>query len=159
MIQYQMKIPFQFLLKIIATVFFIGYIPFASGTFGSLAALGIIWIFRPDTIFLLILLAVTFAVGIVSAHIVEKDSGIKDTSFIVIDEFVGYLFAVAFLPLNTGYLIAAFILFRFLDMLKPPPIRNVEKLLSGGIGIMMDDVLAGIFTNAILQIWKLAVGI
>jgi phosphatidylglycerophosphatase A len=152
-----MKGFFGFMHKIIATVFFIGYIPFAPGTFGSLAALAVVWIFKPDAFLLLIILAVAFAAGIVSSHSVEKNSGLKDNSRIVIDEFVGYLFAVAFLPLNIGYIIAAFVLFRFLDVLKPPPIKNLERMFSGGIGVMIDDMAAGIITNIILQAWKLAV--
>jgi len=62
---------------------------------------------------------------------------------------------VLFLPPVTSYYIAAFFLFRFFDILKPPPIRNIERILSGGIGIMADDVMAGVLTNALLQIWKL----
>lgn len=154
-----MKNFLRFLSKIIATVFFIGYIPFASGAFGSIAALAFVWLLKPDAFTMVIILTAVFVFGILSSYIVEKDSGLKDDSRIVIDEFAGYLISVIFLPLTLGYLIAAFILFRFLDILKPPPIRNVEKLLSGGVGIMMDDVLAGIFTNIILQAWKLAVGI
>lgn len=153
-----MKTFLLFLSKIIATVFFIGYIPFAPGTFGSLTAMAFVWIFRPDSFLLLVILAAAFAAGIVSSHIIEKDSGLKDNSRIVIDEFVGYLASIIFLPLTLGYIVAAFILFRFLDILKPPPIRNVEKIFTGGIGIIMDDFIAGIITNIILQTWRLAVG-
>ncbi len=145
----------RFLSKIIATVFFIGYIPFAPGTFGSLAALAFIWIFRPDILTLLAILITIFIAGVSSSHAVEKDTGIKDGRYIVIDEFAGYLASVIFLPLTAGYLIAAFFLFRFFDILKPPPIRNVEKTFHGGLGIMFDDLLAGIFTNIILQIWRM----
>ena len=150
-----MKTFLQFLSKIIATVFFIGYIPFAPGTFGSLAALAFIWIFRPDILTLLAILITIFIAGVSSSHAVEKDTGIKDGRYIVIDEFAGYLASVIFLPLTAGYLIAAFFLFRFFDILKPPPIRNVEKTFHGGLGIMFDDLLAGIFTNIILQIWRM----
>ncbi|MCL4456156.1 MAG: phosphatidylglycerophosphatase A [Nitrospirae bacterium] len=150
-----MKTFLRFLSKIIATVFFIGYIPFAPGTFGSLAALAFIWIFRPDILTLLAILITIFIAGVSSSHAVEKDTGIKDGRYIVIDEFAGYLASVIFLPLTAGYLIAAFFLFRFFDILKPPPIRNVEKTFHGGLGIMFDDLLAGIFTNIILQIWRM----
>lgn len=146
---------FQFLSKIIATVFFIGYIPFAPGTFGSLAALAFVWILKPDVLPLLAILTAVFIAGVLSSHAVEKDTGIKDSKHIVIDEFVGYLASVIFLPLTAGYIIAAFVLFRFFDILKPLPIRNLEKVFSGGMGIMVDDVLAGIFTNIILQLWRM----
>ncbi|MCL4536001.1 MAG: phosphatidylglycerophosphatase A [Nitrospirae bacterium] len=150
-----MKTFLRFLSKIIATVFFIGYIPFAPGTFGSLAALMVVWILRPDVLTLLAILATVFIVGVLSSHAVEKDTGIKDGRYIVIDEFIGYLASIIFLPLTPGYVVAAFFLFRFFDILKPPPIRNLEKIFSGGIGVMIDDLLAGIFTNIILQIWRM----
>ena len=145
----------KLLSKIIATVFFIGYIPFAPGTFGSLAGLIFIWVFKPDTVQQISILTAGFIIGVLSSHIVEKDSGIKDSKHIVIDEFIGYLVSIIFLPLTPGYVVAAFFLFRFFDILKPPPIRNLEKIFSGGIGVMIDDLLAGIFTNIILQIWRM----
>lgn len=140
--------------KVIATVFFIGYVPFASGTFGTLAAAALVWFFRPDNLVLSILIVAGFAAGVVSSGQAETDLREKDSRKIVVDEFVGYLISVAFLPLTAGYLVAAFFLFRFFDILKPSPIRNVERLLCGGLGIMLDDVLAGVFTNLILQIWN-----
>lgn len=145
----------KLLSKIIATVFFIGYIPFAPGTFGSLAGLIFIWVFKPDTVQQILILTAGFIIGVLSSHIVEKDSGIKDSKHIVIDEFIGYLASIIFLPLTPGYVVAAFFLFRFFDILKPPPIRNLERIFSGGIGVMIDDLLAGIFTNIILQIWRM----
>ncbi len=150
-----MKTFLRFLSKLIATVFFIGYIPFAPGTFGSLAALAFIWIFRPDVPMLLVMLSAIFIAGVLSSHAVEKDTGIKDGRYIVIDEFVGYLVSVIFLPLTAVYLIAAFFLFRFFDILKPPPIRNLERMFSGGMGVMIDDLVAGVITNIILQVFRL----
>ncbi|HAK87801.1 MAG TPA: phosphatidylglycerophosphatase A [Nitrospiraceae bacterium] len=141
--------------KVIATVFFIGYIPFAPGTFGSLAALAFVWILKPDVLPLLAILTLVFIAGVLSSHAVEKDTGIKDGKYIVIDEFAGYLASVAFLPLTVGYIISAFLVFRFFDILKPPPIRNIEKTFHGGLGIMLDDLSAGIFTNILLQIWRM----
>jgi phosphatidylglycerophosphatase A len=154
-IKYQMKIPFQFLSKIVATVFFIGYIPFAPGTFGSLAGVIFIWAFKPDVPGQVILLITGFVLGVLSSHIVEKDSGTKDSKHIVIDEFVGYMASIIFFPLTAGYIVSAFFLFRFFDILKPPPIRNLERMFSGGIGVMIDDLAAGIITNLILQLWRL----
>lgn len=144
-----------FLSKTVATVFFIGYIPFAPGTFGSLAGLGFVWLLSPDLYQQTVILIAGFFIGVLSSHIVEKDSGEKDSRNIVIDEFVGYNASVLFLPLTIEYLFAAFILFRLLDILKPPPIRNVEIGLKGGIGIMIDDLMAGVFVNIILQVWRI----
>lgn len=150
-----MKGLYTSLSKIIATVFFIGYVPFFPGMLGSLAALMFVWIFQPDVFTLLAIFALVFIVGVLSSHVVEKYTGIKDNEHIVIDEFAGYLIAVVFLPLSAGYIIAAFFLFRFFDMLKPPPIRNLERMFSGGIGVMIDDAAAGVITNIILQVIKL----
>jgi len=146
----------QFMSKIIATVFFIGYIPFAPGTFGSLAGLAFIWTFKPNAFWQVIILVSGFIIGALSSSMAEKDFKEKDNKRIVIDEFVGYIASVMFLPFTAGYLAAAFFLSRFLDILKPLPIRNVERMFSGGIGVMIDDLLAGIFTNIILQVWRLA---
>lgn len=145
----------KLLSKIIATVFFIGYIPFAPGTFGSLAGLAFIWIFKPDFLQQIVILIAGVIIGIFSSQVIEKISGTKDSKHIVIDEFVGYMASIIFLPLTIGYIIAAFFLFRFFDILKPPPIRNLERMFSGGIGVMIDDVVAGVFTNIILQVIKL----
>ena len=87
------------------------------------------------------------------SHQAEKDLG-KDSGHIVIDEFCGYLTAVLFIPKTPAWLIAAFILFRIFDIFKPPPIRKVERLIPGGAGIMLDDILAGIYANICLQAWR-----
>ena len=91
--------------------------------------------------------------GLQASHQAEKTLG-KDSGHIVIDEVCGYLISVLFLPKTTGYLIAAFVLFRIFDIFKPPPIRKIERSISGGAGIMLDDVLAGIYTNICLQAWR-----
>ena len=142
----------RLLSKTVATVFFIGYIPFAPGTFGSLAALIFVLLLKPPVSLQVALLWAVFFIGLFSAHFAEKAFGERDSGHIVIDEFAGYLVSVLFLPLTAGYLIAAFFLFRFFDILKPSPIRNVERALNGGLGIMLDDVLAGVATNVILQV-------
>lgn len=144
-----------FLSKAIATVLFIGYAPFAPGTFGGLAALIFVWFLKPGIRALPITLIAVFITGVLSSHVAEKGLGEKDSKHIVIDEFAGYLASIAFLPLTPGYMVSAFVLFRFFDIIKPPPIRNIEKAVSGGMGIMLDDILAGLFTNIILQCWRL----
>ncbi|MBF0558659.1 MAG: phosphatidylglycerophosphatase A [Nitrospirae bacterium] len=139
---------------IIASVFFIGYIPIASGTFGSLAALIFMWVLKPDRPLLGVLVAAVFCLGTAAAHVVEGIFG-KDSGRIVIDEFAGFMISVFSLPYTPGYLIAGFFLFRFFDILKPPPIRNIEKAVKGGLGVMLDDVAAGLATNLLLQVWRL----
>lgn len=142
--------------KVIASVFYIGYIPFAPGTFGSLAAFVFVLIIKPDSFWLVTIIIICFIAGVISSHIAEKELGQKDSSKIVIDEFAGYLVSIAFLPLTFNYLISAFFLFRFFDILKPIPIRNIERHFHGGLGVMLDDIAAGIFANIILQVWRIS---
>lgn len=144
-----------FLTKAVASVFFIGHIPVAPGTFGTLAAVAFVRVVKPEAASMLIISAALFLAGVASAHYAETFYGSRDSGHIVIDEFVGYLVSIIFLPQTAGYIIAAFFIFRFFDIVKPPPIRNLERKLHGGLGVMMDDVLAGIATNMVLQAWKL----
>lgn len=113
-----------------------------------------IWFLKPGRPFLGLLAAAVFGLGAVTAHIAEGILG-KDSSRIVIDEFAGFLISVFSLPLTPGYLAAAFFLFRFFDILKPPPISNIERTVRGGLGVMLDDAAAGLAANLLLQIWRL----
>lgn len=144
--------PVQIIFKYIATLGFIGYLPYAPGTFGSAAALLLVMLIRPSDLNILIVLPTLFFLGIITSHNTEKLLG-KDSGHIVIDELCGYLISVIFVPKTFGHLLAAFILFRAFDILKPPPIRKVEEMVPGGAGIMLDDVMAGIYANVCLQVW------
>ncbi len=144
--------------KYIATLGFIGYLPVAPGTFGSLAAFALIIVLKPSIFIHIIILSLITPIGIVSSQHAERLLNDKDSKHIVIDEFCGYLLSVLFIPLSTGYALAAFFLFRFFDILKPFPIGKIGSVLSGGKGIMADDIVAALYTNLILQIlkiWKL----
>jgi phosphatidylglycerophosphatase A len=136
--------------RAIATLFFVGYIPLAPGTCGTLAGMLFVWILKPSLLWQAGILAGVCILGVITAGITEKSLGEKDSKHIVIDEFAGYLCSVIFLPLTPLYMIAAFLLFRFFDIIKPPPVCMFEKI-GGGAGIMLDDVAAGIITNVILQ--------
>ncbi len=136
----------------VATLGFIGYLPYAPGTFGTVCACVLVILIKPGDGVLCAAILISFLLGTASSHSAEKILG-KDSGHIVIDEFCGYLIAVLFVPPVISYLLAAFVLFRFFDILKPPPIRNVEKAVPGGAGIMLDDVLAGIYANLCIQIW------
>jgi phosphatidylglycerophosphatase A len=142
-------------LKYIATLGFIGYLPFAPGTFGSLSAFAVFVLLKPTVFIHIIILLFIIPIAIISSHHAEKLLNDKDSRHIVIDEFCGYLISVLFIPYSTGFAITAFFLFRFFDILKPFPIRKIESVLSGGKGIMADDIAAALYTNIILQIWKL----
>lgn len=140
--------------KIIATVFFIGYFPVAPGTMASAFVITFLLIFKPDNMILLAILIVALFVGIVSSEILAKHYKVKDPNWIVIDEFVGCLTAVIFLPIDWKILLAGFVIFRFFDIIKPPPIRQAERI-GGGLGIMIDDLLAGFISNLLIRIFLL----
>lgn len=147
-------LPLKALLKHIATLGFIGYLPIAPGTFGALAAMLLFASLKPDTSTTVIVLIAVTIMGTLSAHQAEKLLNEKDSRHIVIDEFAGYIVSVLLLPPTIPYYVAAFLLFRFFDILKPPPIRDIERVFPGGMGIVADDLMAGIYTNIALQIWN-----
>ena len=124
-----------------------GLIKPAPGTWGTLAALPVWWFFLADlnsNIYILVLL-VTFALGVFLCGYTAKALGTHDHGSIVWDEFVGVWIALAFMPKTLFALVFAFVLFRFFDILKPYPIKLLDKHVHGGFGIMIDDVLAGVF--------------
>jgi len=90
--------------------------------------------------------------GIPPSTVVARESGINDPGFVVIDEVAGQMIAMIGVPLGWKYLLASFILFRGFDIVKPFPLRRLERL-PGGTGIMMDDVGAGVYVLVLLQIW------
>jgi phosphatidylglycerophosphatase A len=137
----------------LATGFFIGTVPFAPGTFGSIVGLPIVFLLSRLNLLLsisFILLFIFFAVGIASAA--EKILNQQDPAKIVIDEIAGLMVTFTGLPFNLTTAIAGFIIFRAFDILKPFPIRTLERKLAGGTGVVFDDVLAGIYANLILRL-------
>jgi phosphatidylglycerophosphatase A len=143
------------LLKYIATLGFIGYLPVAPGTFGSLVSFAFFILLKPSIFIHIFLLFLIVPIGVISSQHAERLLNDKDSKHIVIDEFCGYLFSVLFIPFSTRSALIAFFLFRFFDILKPFPIKKIESSLSGGKGIMADDIVAALYTNLSLQIWKL----
>lgn len=134
-----------------ASVFYIGYLPIAPGTIGSLAALiPYYFICNNPALMTAVILAVSI-LGFMTSGRVEKMFGEKDPGEIVIDEFSGMLISLYRIPPAMGYVVTGFILFRFFDIVKPKPIKSLEKL-KGGMGIMSDDIIAGVYTNIILQV-------
>ncbi len=144
----------DFVSMLVATVFFIGTLPFAPGTFGALAALAAVFLVRPAPVELLLAACAVLVGGTVCAGRASKLIGSRDPGEIVVDEFAGYLVSVSFLPLTPGYLVSAFFLFRLFDILKPFPVGAIERRITGGLGIMLDDVAAGLIANLLLQIWR-----
>lgn len=139
----------RFLIYTIGTGLGSGYTPKAPGTAASLLALLIFFIFPLNSINWFILSILFFFVGVWSGSEIEKDKG-EDPGLVVIDEMVGQWLAVIFLPYSWITLLIGFILFRVFDIFKPYPINRSQKLKAGW-GIMIDDVLAGVYANIVLQ--------
>lgn len=136
-------------MKIIASIFGIGYIGKGGGTVAAVAG-ALLWYFlQPNIGQQLILVIVTLVLGVWSGNKVEADWG-KDSSKVVIDEVAGMFIAALFIPLSISYLVAALVLFRFFDIAKPLGVRRMERF-KGGWGVMLDDILAGVYANVILQ--------
>jgi phosphatidylglycerophosphatase A len=131
----------------LVTCGFLGSIPFAPGTFGTLGGVAIAWALAGTEFFLLWVLLAAAAIYLLGRSLgswAEEYAGGKDPGFFVLDEVVGYLVCVAWIrgpsPLA---LLLAFCAFRFFDILKPPPVSRLERI-GGGDGIMLDDVAAGV---------------
>ena len=140
-----------------ATAFGAGYLPVAPGTWGALEGLLIYGtLFRSFSpwLFLLLLVPFVFFSVFVSTR-TEKVFGIKDPGCIVIDEVVGMMITLVFIPWTWKTALAGFILFRVFDIVKPFPVRWFQDHFPAGWGVMLDDVVAGIMANALLQIaWR-----
>lgn len=138
---------------LLATGFGAGLAPFAPGTFGTLV--GIAFYLPLDGLPLAVYLGavlVLLLVGVPLCGITARDLEVDDHPGIVWDEIVGYLVTMAGAPSGWPWVVAGFALFRFFDVLKPWPIRAIDERMTGGAGIMLDDVLAGIFAGACLQV-------
>lgn len=131
-----------------------GLSPKAPGTMGSLAALPFLYFLQPilDTYWFGLFIAATFLVGIYLCDVTSKKLGVHDHGGIVWDEFVGIWLTFWFIPLSPLSIALGFILFRVFDILKPFPISWLDKKVHGGFGIMVDDLLAGIFSLITLHL-------
>lgn len=148
---------FRRICSFFATLFGVGYVTFMPGTFGTIVAV-VVYMLLPFEWFTEqsylpytgIGLLVLFLFGGVVSSAAEKLHG-KDASVIVIDEFAGYFIAIMMLPRTPWTLVYSFVLFRVFDIAKPFPIYRLQRL-PGGLGVMTDDILAGVYTNVILHI-------
>jgi phosphatidylglycerophosphatase A len=148
--------------RIIATLFFSGYAPIAPGTAGTAVVAVIYWLYfvfaEPlSDIAWLALLVGSFLVAVYTADKMAREWG-KDPGRVVVDEGVGFLVTVAFLPPTSWTIIVAFFVFRILDIIKPTPARQLEAL-PGGWGIVLDDVMAGIYGNLVMRLFFYAIGL
>ena len=136
----------------IASFGFVGYFPIAPGTAGSLAALALFafvrWIGVPAVE--LSAIVVVFVVGVWAAQGTERALARKDPGVVVIDEVLGMLITLALLPLSLAGIALGFLFFRVLDVVKPYPAAQLEHL-HGGLGIMADDAVAGLYAHLALR--------
>ena len=136
----------------ISSICYIGYFPVASGTFASFVALLIWWFFVTNiNVQLIIIISITLF-GTYTSYLTEKQYNSKDPSFIVVDEFAGMFISLFLIPKKIYLYILAFILFRIFDIIKPSYIDTVQKY-KYGIGVMADDILAGILSCLIVHLF------
>jgi len=144
--------------KIIASIFGIGFLK-GGGTYAAIVTCGFIWLLWQSPVlqnpwYLLVITIVVTLLGVYVSNKVEPEWG-EDSSRVVIDEVAGMLIAVVFVPMNLYTLIGGLVLFRFFDIVKPLGIRKMEALPSG-TGVMMDDVLAGVYSKILVWVGYLA---
>ena len=137
----------------IATGVYVGYLPPAPGTLGSLLGLLLLWPLKPGTVQVLVTLFL-IGVGIVVADQAARVIGGQDPPAIVIDEIAGIAVATLLLPPQVQERVVAFVIFRLFDVIKPFPARQAERL-PGGFGIVGDDLIAGLYTNLLVRLWLL----
>lgn len=130
-----------------------GAAPWAPGTFGTLAAvIPFFWFQQLSLPWYLVMLVVTTVIGIWLCDRTSKDIGVKDHGGIVWDEFVGFWITMTLAPAGIFWIVYGFVLFRIFDILKPWPIKWADQKVSGGLGVMLDDIIAGVMAAAILQV-------
>ncbi|MGW8287878.1 MAG: phosphatidylglycerophosphatase A family protein [Desulfobulbales bacterium] len=141
------------IIMLIATGFYSGYLPKAPGTWGSLV--GLLLVYLLNYFSLPVYLTVTvflFMIGTFSAGEAEKILDNHDPGIVVIDEIVGMLIAMIAVPLSPLTMLLGFILFRVFDIVKPFPVNIFDQRFHGGLGIMLDDMMAGIYSLLSLQL-------
>jgi phosphatidylglycerophosphatase A len=145
----------QTLARIVATVGGVGYAPVASGTVGALVAVPAVpWLLAVrdrEPLWAAVILAGVVALAIWSAGRAEAAFGRRDDGRIVVDEVAGMLLAGALLPKGWMALVLAFFVFRLLDVVKPPPARWIDQRVHGGIGVVGDDLVAGLYAGLLVR--------
>ena len=141
--------------RLVATWFYCGYAPRGPGTVGSLAAIAIAWLLHQFAGFtplsFALLAALLLGPAIWAADLTARETRLKDPQIVVVDEVVGQWIAIAGAShLNWKSWLGAFLLFRGFDIWKPPPVRQLEHL-RGGTGIVLDDVMAGVYAALVLS--------
>lgn len=130
----------------------LGLAPQAPGTFGTLIGIPLLFLMPDSLPYYLLVTLVLAIVGVWCCHVCARDLGVHDHPGIVWDEVIGYLITMVAMPRSVVWVLVGFMLFRIFDILKPWPIRWIDQRVEGGLGIMLDDVLAGVFAAICLQI-------
>ncbi len=133
-----------------------GLSPFAPGTAGTLVGIPLFWLIGPRSSpwEMLVLVAILFGIGVWACGITGRNLGISDHGGMCWDEIVAFLLILEIAPDDLYWQIAAFFLFRLFDVVKPSPIRELEKRMKGGFGVMFDDILAAGYTLLALAVIK-----
>jgi len=143
----------SFSIRLLASGFFSGHIPFAPGTMGTIAAIPLYlllvgslqgWWYAGAVVALTV-------VAVWISGLAEKIYGRKDPPQVVIDEIAGFMLTMTAVPPRAMYIVMGFILFRVFDILKPQPAAWINDRMRGGSGIVLDDIVAGLYANIILQ--------
>lgn len=133
-----------------------GLLPKAPGTYGTLVGIPLYLMMQPlPLLFYLLLVALGFVAGLWICQRAAEDLGVHDHSGIVWDEIVGYLAAMAFAPPGWIWIAIGFLLFRLFDIFKPWPIRWIDRGVKGGLGIMLDDLAAGLYSAGVISLLNL----
>ena len=142
--------------ELISTWFYIGKSRYAPGTVGSIATLPLVYLLHSylSTWSVIVFAILISLIGIVAAEKFSKAIGIHDPGMIVVDEVAGQTIALTFAGINLYLYLVGFILFRIFDITKPWPVGWADKKISGGLGIMLDDILAGFIAMVLLLLFK-----
>jgi phosphatidylglycerophosphatase A len=139
------------LVKLLSTFFYVGNFPLAPGSLASVVGVFLAILLGQTIVIYLIVTFVISGIGFLVSDQMEKLTKSKDPSEIVIDEVAGALIAFFLLPLNWPVVLTTFFLFRAFDMFKIYPVNKLEPI-KGGVGVMMDDIVAGLYTNLVMQV-------
>jgi phosphatidylglycerophosphatase A len=147
----------QKIIMFIATGCYSGKIPFAPGTFGTIAAIpfALVFLIVPPFFYGIYMTGLILAAVYFSDQ-AEKILGKKDPGCIVIDEIAGYVVTMSWVPINMYTIVAGFFIFRFFDIVKPGPVKYFENNFTGGAGVVLDDIMAGLLSAAVLKILYLS---
>ena len=148
----QQKLPLSHPAAMIATWFGSGRLPFMPGTWGSVAALPFAWVIHSlwGSVGMLVAAGVVFTLGLWASKVLADSMGQKDPGEIVVDEVVGMWITLALVPPSISLYVIGFALFRVFDIFKPWPVNWADRQLPGAFGVMVDDVLAGIYALVIM---------